>query len=103
MTVAEYIASLSIETLGLMIAGAALTLLVIILHVKNLRMMREVAASQANLDTKSRIDRLIASVERMNKSGERAQPVRAIPLNKSRKFVPAVRSAKSFKPRKRAS
>ena len=101
MTVSEYFASLSVETLGLMIAGAGLVLLVIVLQVKNSRMLREVATNQMNLEAKSRIDRLISTVENLNSSAARPHTVRARPLNKSRKVVPAIRSSKVFLPRQR--
>jgi hypothetical protein len=102
MTVAEYLEGFSVE--GLVLAGASLCLFLIVvgLHVKNMRWMREMAQNQASTDSRLRIEKLISSVEKMTTAEKKIATTRARPLNKGRKVVSASRSAKPPVPRRRA-
>ena len=101
MTIAEYFESLSIESLILLIGFCGLMAIVIGLHVRNLRWVREINNAQASTEARKRIETLIAKVEKLAAKPDTAT-TRAKPLNKGRKFVPAARTAKASMPVRRA-
>ncbi|MFZ3034516.1 MAG: hypothetical protein WA138_10955 [Parvibaculum sp.] len=97
MTIAEYFESLSVESLILLLGFCGLMAIVIGLHVRNLRWVREINNAQASTEARKRIETLISKVEKLaekpNGGANRAKPV-----GKGRKFVPAARTTKTSIP-----
>jgi len=101
MTVANYFESLSIESLMLLIGFCLLMAIVVGLHVRNLRWVRELTTAQASDDARKRIETLLSKVEKLTDK-PKITAVRARPLNKGRKFVPAARTVKVPVPLRRS-
>jgi len=102
MTVAEYFESLSVESLMLLIGFIGLMAIVIGLHVRNLRWVREMSSAQASAEARSRIDNLLTKVEKLTDGKPKMAITRSRPLNKGRKFVPAARTTQKPAPQRRA-
>ena len=102
MTVAEYFESLSVESLMLLIGFIGLMAIVIGLHVRNLRWVREMSSAQASAEARNRIDTLLTKVEKLANSKPNIAATRSRPLNKGRKFVPAARTTLKPIPQRRA-
>ena len=102
MTVAEYFESLSVESLMLLIGFIGLMAIVIGLHVRNLRWVREMSSAQASAEARSRIDTLLTKVEKLADNKPKMAVTRSRPLNKGRKFVPAARTIQKPVPQRRA-
>tara|TARA_R110000868_G_scaffold877_18_gene6668 strand:+ start:5515 stop:5823 length:309 start_codon:yes stop_codon:yes gene_type:complete len=94
MTVAEYLEGFSVESLVLASGIFGLFLIVIGLHVRNIRWVRAMASSEASVAARIRIEKLISSVEKMT-TPTKSVSKKARPLNKGRKFVPAARTVKT--------
>ena len=60
MTIAKYLESFSVESLGLAAGLFALFLIVIILQVRNTRWVRALTQNQASREAKQRIEKLIS-------------------------------------------
>lgn len=101
MTVAAYFENLSIEGLFLLSGMIGLLVIILGLHFRNIRWMRQIAANQASLEARARIERLIASVEQLAEK-PKSTTIRARPINKKPKFVPAARTSKPAIPYIRA-
>lgn len=102
MTVAEYLESFSVESLVLAVASLCLLAIVVGLHIRNMRWVREMSSSQAATEARLRIEKLIASVEGMTSAKKTTAFTRAKPVNKGRKVVSAARTAKPSFPRRGA-
>ncbi|MGV8996028.1 MAG: hypothetical protein ACOH12_03670 [Parvibaculaceae bacterium] len=99
MTIAEYLKSLSVESLVLATGLLGLFLIVILLQIRNTRWVSGLSQNQASREAKQRIERLISSVEKLTASPKSVSK-RARPMNKGRKFVSALRAPKAIAPRK---
>lgn len=102
MTVAQYFESLSVESLSLLIGFCGLMAIVIGLHVRNLRWVREMSSAQASAEARNRIDTLLTKVEKLADGKPKLAATRSRPLNKGRKFVPAARTTQKPVPQRRA-
>ena len=99
MTIAEYFESLSVESLMLLVGFCGLMAIVVGLHVRNLRWVREINNAQASTEAKTRIETLIAKIEKLAADKPRIDVSRARPVNKGRKFVPAARRRRGYQSR----
>lgn len=94
MTVAAVLQSLSVESSILLLGGIVLLLIVVGLHIRNIRWVQRIASSEASVEAKARIEKLIQAVESMSSGGAKRVAANPRPLGKGRKRIPAVRSAK---------
>tara|TARA_R110000868_G_scaffold293209_4_gene553719 strand:- start:711 stop:1019 length:309 start_codon:yes stop_codon:yes gene_type:complete len=94
MTVAEYLEGFSVESLVLAGGIFGLFLIVVGLHIRNVRWVRMMASGEASVAARVRIEKLITSVEKMTASPKTVSK-KARPLNKGRKFVPAARTVRA--------
>jgi hypothetical protein len=101
MTVAAVLQSLSLESAILLLGGLALLLIVVGLHIRNIRWVQRMASSEASMAAKERIEKLIDAVEKMSSSGPKRMANHR-PLGKGRKRISAARSAKPSVPLRRA-
>lgn len=100
MTIAEYLESFSVESLGLAAGLLGLFLIVVVLHIRNGRWVRDLTYKQNTSEAKQRIEKLINSVEKMT-ANPKTVSKKARPLNKGRKFVSALRTTKAVEPRRK--
>ena len=101
MTVAEYLEGFSVESLVLAGGIFGLFLIVVGLHIRNIRWVRMMANGEAAVAARVRIERLISSVEKMT-AEPKSVSKKARPLNKGRKYVPAARTVKTPARQRRA-
>lgn len=94
MTIAAALQSLTIESAFLLAGGLALLLIVVTLHMRNIRWLRRLANSDASAAAKSRIEKLIQAVEQMSSGPQNRVAVNQRPLGKGRKHVSAARSGR---------
>ncbi len=102
MSVAAVLQSLTIDSAILLLGGLALLLIVVGLHLRNIRWVRNLANSEASKEAKARIEKLIDAVEQMSSSAPKRMAANQRPLGKGRKRVPAVRSGKPIISRRRS-
>lgn len=94
MSAAEFLQSLPVETATLLLGLALLLAIVVVLHVRNIRWMRNLATREETSAARARVEKLLKAVERLSGAGKGAQAMtRNRPL-KGGKRVPAIRSAK---------
>jgi hypothetical protein len=96
MLTAKFLQSMTMESAILLIGSALLFAILVALHIKNIRWVRDMANSEASLQAKNRVEKLLQAVERMS-AGSGAGKSRAAlnrPIGKGAKRVPAVRTGK---------
>lgn len=93
MTVVQFVQSMSVETIALLLGFTVLLLIIVILHTRNLRWVRSMASKEETSATKARMEKLLEAVERLSKTRSQSAALRNRPLNKGTKRVPAIRSA----------
>jgi hypothetical protein len=93
MTVVQFVQSMSVETIALLLGFTVLLLIIVTLHTRNLRWVRSMATREETSATKARMEKLLDAVERLSRSRSQSAALRNRPLNKGSKRVPAIRSA----------
>jgi hypothetical protein len=102
MSVAAVLQNLSIENASLLLGGLVLFAVIIGLHVRNIRWVQRLANSEASMEAKARIEKLINAVEKLSSGPQRKAAANPRPVGKGRKAVPAIRSARPSVPLRRA-
>ncbi|MCE9649288.1 MAG: hypothetical protein K8R18_06645 [Parvibaculum sp.] len=95
MSVAAVLQSLSVESAILLLGGAALLLIIIGLQIRNVRWVARLANSEASVEAKTRIEKLIRAVEAMSSGSPKKTGASNRPVGKGRKHIPAIRSGKT--------
>lgn len=103
MSAAEFLLSLSAESLALLSGVALLLAIVVALQIRNTRWLRQLATMEEALAAKVRVERLLKAVERLSSGGASVSATarRNRPLDKGKR-VPAIRSATARSTTRRA-
>jgi hypothetical protein len=94
MSVATVLQSLSVESAILLLGGTALLLIIVGLQIRNVRWVARLANSEASVEAKTRIEKLIRAVEAMSSGAPKNAGTTNRPV-KGRKHIPAIRSGKA--------
>ncbi len=96
MLTAKFLQSMTMESALLLIGSALLFAILVTLHIRNIRWVRDVTNSEASMQAKVRVEKLLQAVERLS-AGEGAGKSRMAlnrPVGKGSKRIPAVRTGK---------
>lgn len=101
MPAAEFLLSLSAESMALLSGVMLLLAIVVALQIRNTRWLRRLATMEEAVAAKARVERLLEAVERLSSGNASPTARRNRPLDKGKR-VPAIRSAKPRSATRRA-
>ncbi|HEX7776878.1 MAG TPA: hypothetical protein VF449_10170 [Parvibaculum sp.] len=96
MLTAKFLQSMTMESAILLIGSALLFAILVALHIKNIRWVRDMASNEASMQARNRVEKLLQAVERMSAGAGAGKSRVALnrPVGKGSKRIPAVRTGK---------